>query len=76
MKITFTKDVLIPDGVQKSGTSLEVDDAMATAIKALGAATDYVEHDPKEDLQTMSVTQDAEETKVETTSTTTKKAAK
>lgn len=74
MKITFTKDVLIPAGVQKSGTTLDVNDAMAAVIKSLGCAKDYVE--PEEGLQTTAETQDAEETKVETKTVKTTKAAK
>lgn len=74
MKITFTKDVLITAGVQKNGTSLEVDDYIGGVVKALGCGQDYVE--PEEDLQTTAETQDAEETKVETKTVKTTKAAK
>lgn len=68
MKITFTKDVLIPAGVQKSGTTLDVNDAMAAVIKSLGCAKDYVEP-----VETVAETQAGEETKFETKTT---KAAK
>lgn len=49
MKIKFLKDCLIPCGVQKANTVLELDDAFATRLNSAGITQTYVEPDPEGD---------------------------
>ena len=60
MKIKFLKDCLIPCGVQKANTVLELSDAFATRLNTAGITQAYVEPtDPEGD-------DDSEQTQLQT----------